>query len=298
MLFPGGSSFRKRYFIPEIMKKLKLFLLSDNTAKPPFLAEHGLSLALETSTGARILLDTGNGETFFPNLQAWKLALASFQSLVLSHGHYDHTGALAELLVRAPHLQLYHVKGVEKKRFSCHAGQVEKDISMPEACRKILEKHPYRKEILSPWDMGNGFFLTGRIPRVTQEDTGGPFFTDKEKKNPDLIMDETALLWEGGVLLQGCFHAGIGNTLSCCREKFPSIVIHTVAGGLHLKDADTPRLERTLFHLKEMKIKRLILFHCTGQKAMEYLKKNLPAAEILTPGAGESFSITDTGERC
>ena len=297
MPFPGGKSFRKRVSIVKSMKTLKISILSDNTAIEPFLAEHGLSLALETEE-VRILLDTGNGETFFPNLQKWKLDLASYQSLVLSHGHYDHTGALAELLLRAPHLQVYHGKGVEEKRFSCHPGLPAKEISMPEPCKKMLLKHSRRKEILSPRDMGNGFFLTGRIPRVTPEDTGGPFFTDEEKKNPDPIMDEMALLWEGGVLLQGCCHAGIGNTLSYCREKFPSIAIHTVAGGLHLKDAEPVRLESTLLYLKESGIKRLVLFHCTGQKAMEYLKKNLPGAEILTPGAGESFSFTDTGERC
>ena len=287
--FPG--------YINILMKTLSLTIISDNTPHAPFQAEHGLALALETDKGEKILFDTGCGETFFPHLELLDLDPASFPHLFLSHGHYDHTGALAPLLEKAPHLQVWYGKGAEKERFSCHKGVPAKKISMPEPCRKALEKHPLQTVLATPMAMGNGFFLTGEIPRNTAEDTGGPFYFDPEKKEADLIADERALLWEGGVLLQGCCHAGIGNTLEYCRKNFSHIPIHTVIGGLHLKDAGKERLESTKEFLLASGIKRLVLLHCTGEKGMDYLKNTLSSSlEILTPHAGEKLTLTEKGD--
>lgn len=278
------------------MKTLDLTIISDNTAHAPFVPEHGLSLALEMEEGGNLLFDTGCGETFFPHLEELKKDLKAFTFLFLSHGHYDHTGALAPLLEKAPHLKVLYGKGAEKERWSCHPGLPPKNISMPEDCRKALLEHPLKEALDSPLILENGLILTGPIPRETGEDTGGPFFLTEDKKEKDAISDETALLWEGGVLFQGCCHAGIGNTLSFCKKHFAGIPIHTVIGGLHLKNASQERLERTAAYLRESGIKRLILLHCTGETGMEYLKKALSSSlEILTPSAGESFTFREDG---
>ena len=69
----------------------------------------------------------------------------------------------------------------------------------------------------------------------------------------------------------------------------PELPVHTIVGGLHLKNADDVRLEQTANILKQFKVKNLYLMHCTGENAVEYLKKQLPGCNIFTPGPGETF---------
>lgn len=269
------------------MTKTEIRILVDNTALSPWRGEHGLSLQIRYGA-EQILFDTGAGEALFPNLRTAGIAPGSFRKLIFSHGHNDHTGALKHLLALSPGLELFHAPGIDVARFSLHPGRLPRDISMPSACRAIFQNHSKKREISSFSEIAPGIFLTGPIPRESGEDTGGPFFFDAAGRFPDTIADEQALLLESGILISGCCHAGIVNTVEYCRKKRPEIPLRIILGGLHLRDAAPERLHRTAGFLNSLNLEKVILLHCTGAVAAEYLGKNLHC-RVITGQTGEVF---------
>ena len=135
-----------------------------------------------------------------------------------------------------------------------------------------------------------GLYLTGPIPRKSFEDPGGKFFHDKACTIPDIVSEEQALLTADGVLITGCCHAGIINTLEYCKSVHPEIKIRTIVGGLHLRHASEQRLAATAEYLLQSSVKELYLLHCTGSNAIEYLQTTLPDCQIKSPQLGESWT--------
>lgn len=257
---------------------MKCTILVENHALPGLTAEHGLSLLIEHAS-QRLLFDTGAGKALKDNLKSLNINDLP-DHVLLSHGHNDHTGGIDLIAGKT----VFAAEGIEKRRFSCHPGKPIRDLSMPEGPLKFVRIHSFT-EILP------GMFATGPVPRLSGEDCGGPFYLDPEKKCADTITDEQALLLEEGILIQGCCHAGIINTLEHCRKSMPEIGIHTVIGGLHLLLADEKRLKQTADYLRDSGIKRLYLLHCTGEDAIAYLRTALPDRMIATPVAGEVISL-------
>lgn len=236
----------------------KISVVVDNNVPEPLRREHGLSLAVEYR-GKKILFDTGAGEALLPNLASVGFSPDDFSGIVLSHGHYDHTGGLKNLSPGT----LYHAPGVHKTRFSFHSDGSVHNISMPEESVRVFEKCN-RREITLFGKIEDGIYLTGPIPRCSGEDCGGKFFHDKDGVVVDTIEDEQAMLLECGILVQGCCHAGIINTLEYCRECCPEVKIHTVIGGLHLLHATRERLMQTSRALSRFGIRKLVPLHCSG----------------------------------
>lgn len=256
---------------------MKLTILSEDNAVPPFAAEHGLSMLLEYR-GKKLLFDTGAGSVLSGNAGFMNLDLSAVDGVILSHGHRDHTGGLALI----PPVTVWHAAGITMPHYSHHPGKPVRTLTMPEHCIRHLEKCQCR-EIRHFSEILPGIFLTGPIPRISGEDCGGPFFSDPEGIEKDLISNEQALLLQEGILIQGCCHAGIINTLEYCKKIHPEISIHTVIGGLHLLLASENRLKQTADYLKHTGIQTLYLLHCTGENAVDYLKNALPEIKILTP---------------
>lgn len=257
---------------------MKCTILVENRALPGLAAEHGLSLLIEHA-GQRLLFDTGAGKALGQNLKSLNINDLP-DHVLLSHGHNDHTGGIGSVADKI----FFATDGIEKQRFSCHPGKPVRNLSMPENCLTFVRINSFT-EILP------GMFATGPVPRLSGEDCGGPFYLDPEKKTPDTIEDEQALLLQEGVLIQGCCHAGIINTLEHCRKSMPDIEIHTIIGGLHLLLADEERLKQTADYLRKSGVKRLFLLHCTGENAIAYLRAALPDCAIATPVAGEVISL-------
>ena len=107
---------------------------------------------------------------------------------------------------------------------------------------------------------------------------------------PNLIPEEQVLLLNSGVLITGCCHAGIINTVEACRKARPDIAIRTIVGGLHLRHAGVERLERTAAYLASLELERLVLMNCTGENATEYLRSRL-ACEVATLPVGRSVTL-------
>lgn len=264
-----------------VSEKISITLLVDELSAPGFMPEFGLALLLETD-GRKILFDTGAGEALLPNLRTAGIAPETISEVILSHGHYDHTGGLAAL---APQC-VWCAPGVELPHFSRHADGSVHDISMPEKSLSVLKKSKITY-VENFTEIMPGLWLTGPIPRLSDEDCGGDFYREKECISVDIIPEEQALLTADGTLISGCCHAGIINTLEFCRKVRPEITIHTVIGGLHLRRASEKRLQETAVFLRNYGIKHLSLFHCTGANAVTALQKALPDCRIDTPLPGE-----------
>lgn len=273
-------------FPPEETGVAKVTILVDNRAGEGLLAEHGLSLWIEAG-GMRVLFDTGQSALDF-NARVLGVDTGSADALVLSHGHYDHTGGIPAVLHEARNLPVYVQPGVTKPRYAIR-GETAKAIGMPREASASLDKHPRENlhRIRGTVMLADGIGLTGPIPRVTAfEDTGGPFYLDPEGKLPDPIEDDLALWFrmkDGLVVCAGCSHAGIVNTLEYVRGLADGLPVRAVIGGFHLGEASRERLDRTMDALRMLAPEIIVPCHCTGAEAVEAMKRAL--GERVTPGA-------------
>ncbi len=264
---------------------LRVSIFVNNDARPPLVAEHGLALGIEYRD-THALFDTGAGQTLLTNLQQLKVSQESFDYVILSHGHYDHTGALGELLPN----RVYLSPQCTQPHWSRHADGRIREISMPLSSKEALMK--CNLVYVAQWmEVSKGMWLTGPIPRVSGEDAGGDFYCESTCETRDDVLDEQALVIETGVLIQGCCHAGIVNTLNHCQKNASLSPIHTIIGGLHLVHASKERLHLTAETMNRFGIKRLYLMHCTGERAVEYLKTACPQIKIELLCAGDSIEL-------
>lgn len=253
-------------------------VLSDNHAAYGLAAEHGLALWIETPE-RNILFDTGRSAAMPQNAETLGIDLSSADCVVLSHGHYDHTGNLPQTFEHAPRASLFFHPDVTSTRYSIH--ETPKPIGMPAASQAALRAWPAERRhcITAPFRLCEDVMLTGPVPRETAfENTGGPFFLDEAGRQPDQILDDQSL-WiateKGLVVCLGCCHAGVVNTLRYLTRIDGENRIRAVIGGMHLLHANSERLERTEAALKEYAIPHVVPCHCTGDLATEALAQSL-----------------------
>jgi len=257
---------------------VSITILTDNHAAESLETEHGFALWIETP-GQHILFDTGRGDALLRNAEALGINLGLTDIVVLSHGHYDHTGNLAAVFRQAPHAQLYLHPDALLERYSIH--EQPKPIGMPEASREALKRIPGEQchWITGPLQIAERVWLTGPVPReTTYEDTGGPFFLDEAGTCADPIADDLSLCIEtpaGLVVCLGCCHAGVVNTLNYCVALVGTRSLDAVLGGMHLLHASEERLVKTAEALKAYTIPRVVPCHCSGDAASAFLAQRL-----------------------
>ncbi|MBO7147365.1 MAG: MBL fold metallo-hydrolase [Lentisphaeria bacterium] len=264
---------------------MKLTLLVDKQDSTKFQSEFGLAFLVQHDP-VQFLFDTGAGSALLHNMQMAGVTQEQSQKIVLSHGHYDHAGGIALLQPT----EIWCCNDVEIPHFSRHADGEVVCISIPQNALKVLRNSNIHR-INKFTEIFNGVYATGPIPRVSGENNGGDFYHDQACSQPDIVPEEQALLFAEGILLTGCCHMGIINTILWCNSEKPEIPIHTIIGGLHLRHAGEKRLRETADMIRKTEIKNLYLLHCTGENAIRYLRNALPECKIHTPVPGEILSF-------
>ncbi|MGC8635257.1 MAG: MBL fold metallo-hydrolase [Candidatus Limnocylindrales bacterium] len=246
----------------------RIIVLADNTVgSRGLLAEHGLALWIEFAD-RRVLFDTGQGFALGPNAAALGVDLSAAEAVVLSHGHYDHTGGLGEVLRRAHDPRLYAHPAAFADKYARNPDGTSRDIGMPKRQELRRRAQASLVPLDSPAEVAAGLHATGPVPRLTDfEDTGGAFFLDRGCTTPDPLLDDQAVYLEtaaGTVVLLGCGHAGMINTLWYVRSLTDGRPIRAVIGGMHLRTASDERIRRTIVELERLGRPSLYPCHCTG----------------------------------
>jgi 7,8-dihydropterin-6-yl-methyl-4-(beta-D-ribofuranosyl)aminobenzene 5'-phosphate synthase len=257
---------------------IRITILVDSSAsKPGLLTEHGLSLWIEYKE-KQILFDTGQSSNLIQNAKKLGIDLTRTDAIVISHGHYDHTGGLPAVLELAPRAVIYIHQAATKPKYSCKEFKA-RPIGMPEAAKQAVKNY---KVVWaeSPLQLCNGVTLTGQIPRKNDfEDVGGAFFVDESCNTPDSLLDDQALFIEspnGLIVVFGCAHSGAVNTLGYICKLTGKNKIYAVIGGMHLVNAGKDRMERTIEAFKKYGIEKITPLHCTGVKAITKFKEAFP----------------------
>jgi 7,8-dihydropterin-6-yl-methyl-4-(beta-D-ribofuranosyl)aminobenzene 5'-phosphate synthase len=273
---------------------VRIVILADNVAGPRgLLAEHGLALWVESREGC-ILFDTGQGLALGHNAEALRIPLDRADAIVLSHGHYDHTGGLVMALSRRRGVPVYTQPEARSPRYARRGGE-SREIGMPDAARRALARHGAFRASRAGDHVGGGLRVTGTIPRATGlEDEAGTFFLDADGREPDPLVDAQAAFLattRGAVVLLGCGHSGVVNTLRRV-EALTISPIHAVIGGMHLGSASPEQIESTVRALDQRGVRRVVPCHCTGLPATAALSRAL--GERCTPGhVGAVIDIED-----
>jgi len=263
------------------IKSLKITILSTMLADQG-IGEWGFA-ALVEADGHRMLVDTGaRPETVLSNLRDLKLDIGDVREVILTHNHDDHVGGLLtlrrEFMKKNPDaLSVVHVgKGIFFSRPGPN-GEGNPMISIRkdyEATGGKFIEHDQSTELFP------GAWLTGPVPRAYPErnwSVSGKVQTPEGLVEDTIPEDQSLVLntANGLVLVSGCGHAGIINTLTFAEKEFPQTPVNALIGGFHLFPASDQQLAWTGDKLKELKVANLIGAHCTGIEAVYRLRQQL-----------------------
>jgi 7,8-dihydropterin-6-yl-methyl-4-(beta-D-ribofuranosyl)aminobenzene 5'-phosphate synthase len=256
---------------------LCLTVLVDNTSpSADLLAEHGLALLLETDRGV-VLFDTGaSTHALAANAARLGVSLSGVTFVVLSHGHYDHTGGLPAVLAAAPSARVHYHWRCTVQRWG-RRWWVRKPIGMPAESRTALGRLRH-VSVGKPQALAEGLLLSGPIPGPAAPAQKGFLADTHSGPRPDTFEDEMFALVRtapGWVLVTGCCHRGVENTLAHAMTLTGGEPVHAVLGGLHLKDFRPRDLEPVLAALRGAGVREVLCGHCTGEAAQEYLAGHL-----------------------
>jgi 7,8-dihydropterin-6-yl-methyl-4-(beta-D-ribofuranosyl)aminobenzene 5'-phosphate synthase len=236
--------------------------------------EHGFSAFIETGK-SNYLFDTGSGRSIVPNSLALNKDLKSIRKIFLSHGHYDHTGGLSEVLKLKGKVDVHSHPHVFLDRFAVlkEEGREIKRFIGIHYKRSYLESLGANFVFNTDFtEVEKGLFLTGEVPRQTDFEKPDPrLFSEMDgAMTNDRFLDDQSLILDtdrGIVLILGCAHSGMINIIHHVINKMGKEKFHAILGGTHLDFLTPEQLEESIKSLKRMEIGKIGVSHCTGMKA-------------------------------
>lgn len=250
----------------------KITCVVDNTVQHGSLywGEHGVSFRVETDQGC-FLFDTGRSESvLWHNLGMMGGCPRDAKVLVLSHAHIDHTGAMVTVLSQKPGLPLYASPDLFRPRFTLRGGSY-KPVGLPITQQELTQLADLRLSS-APAEVLPGIWTSGEISERPEPEgrshrhmvlVDGGWQPDTYRDDMSLVIETQ----EGLVVICGCCHAGLLNTLAHVQQTFQRPIV-AILGGTHLVEADDAHLKRVVDVLRDTYgIPRLYLNHCTGERA-------------------------------
>jgi 7,8-dihydropterin-6-yl-methyl-4-(beta-D-ribofuranosyl)aminobenzene 5'-phosphate synthase len=250
---------------------------SNSSAKPKLKSKHGLSFFVQAKIGdekVTVLMDAGpSSDALLYNVDALGVNLEDVDVVALSHGHYDHTGGLLEALKQM------------KKRVPVigHPTLFDPKLSLMPHLRLIGA--PVKSSdvesaggvpllVTGPVKIADGITTTGEVPRTTGFESVSGFWTVHNRSFvDDMMLDDQSLVVDvegkGLVVVSGCAHSGIINTIKYAQKITGNSRVYAVLGGFHLIGADAKRIQSTVDELEKLDPKFVGPCHCTDKKAAE-----------------------------
>lgn len=273
---------------------LKITTLIENNSDENSLLinEHGLSLYIEIDE-KKILFDTGQSGDFIKNAEKLKIDLNNLDYVILSHGHYDHSGGFRKLVENIKNSFKLIVgngffnkkyKLIESNKYKFNGNSFdEKFINMNNISIKYINQDSFNitKDVIlfSNFERNTDFEVINKKFYIKQND----------EYMPDDFSDEIVLAAKtekGLVVILGCSHVGIINILKTIIKR-TGMPIYGIVGGSHLIEANELRLNNTIEFLKESNISILRLSHCTGENAIREIRYEF----------GNKFVYNNTGHK-
>jgi 7,8-dihydropterin-6-yl-methyl-4-(beta-D-ribofuranosyl)aminobenzene 5'-phosphate synthase len=282
---------------------LHVQVLSTMLTSDEGIGEWGFSAVVEVD-GRRILFDTGDRpDTVLNNAKELHVDLSNITDVVLSHNHHDHTGGLmtlrrAVMQTNAAALSRVHVgKGIFDPRRTDQSKPLE---FMAVTRREYEATGGHFVEYDHPVELWNGVWLTGPVPRKYPERnwSGHVEIQTKDGWKEDTIPEDMSLVIntaQGLVIVSGCGHSGIINTLEYARSSVRDAPVHAALGGFHLYQLDDEKLRWTASKLREFGLQNFLGAHCTGIEAV-YRIRELTGLSRRTSAVGAVGAVFDLGK--
>lgn len=254
---------------------VEITVLNDNRPGRKLLAEHGLSYHI-MADGKRILLDTGSSDVYLKNAAKLGLDLKKVDVIVLSHGHWDHGDGLQFMKGKT---LITHPESF-KKRY--HKKQDKSYVGLCMTKNQMQEKYTLQLSREPVYITPNVIFL-GQIPHNNNFEAQTTAFEDEHGKD-DFITDDSAIAIKtenGLVVISGCAHAGICNTIDYAKQVSGMQKVWAVMGGFHLKKSDDLTLN-TIHYIKQLNIQHVIPTHCTELPALACFYDAFKSRQVST----------------
>ncbi len=268
-------------------------LVENRVARANLIAEQGLSLFIETPEG-NFLFDTGQSDVFLHNAQHLGIDIASNQAIVLSHGHYDHTNGL-----------YYYLKKYERARVIAHYNLFHKKFKIVNGERMFVgiahEEDELKRlgahfeYVSNPHNLSENIIISGEIHRITDFETIDEQYEERvlESYIPDELHDDMALYLKtekGLVVLLGCGHSGVINTVKQGMRHTGMQEVYAVMGGMHLAQATPERIAKTVNALRELNPRYIVPLHCTGFRMVNQLFNEF-GDRVRLMNVGDQFTL-------
>ncbi len=255
---------------------MRVKVLMENTVANPIgvCGEHGLSLLIEHK-GKQFLFDTGQSERILENAIALGEDLSRLDGIIISHGHYDHTGGLKAVVEATGGCKIY----------------AHPDIFTPRYGKEPFNRFigvPFRKEdlesigaefiyVVEPMEIAPGLWISGEVPRKTDFEGSDRnlYVVEEGREKADPLRDDISLyatLKEGLLIILGCAHSGLVNIVEHAKDVTGEDRVYGIIGGTHLGLADEQRRIKTIDYLKNLNLEFIAPNHCTGLAVVSELR--------------------------
>ena len=269
--------------------------LKEGEIRASILAEHGFSALIKTTAAGKahtLLFDFGFSEDgAAQNAKTLGVDMRDVEAAALSHGHSDHTGGLqklTELIGKRDIPLLVHPSAFKSPRYLKFGEDFK--INFPQLTREMVKEAGFSAiESATPYPLLDDTILfLGEIPRKTDFEEGFPIahWQKDGQELWDAIEDDTSIVMnlkdKGLVIVSGCAHAGIVNTVQYAMEVTGIDNVHVVMGGFHLSGPLFEAIiDRTSQELQKVHPAYIVPMHCTGRKAIMAMEKQMPNQFIL-----------------
>ncbi len=255
-----------------------LTILAENYAFKTALAEDGISIFIESNNQV-VLYDTGfTGNCLIYNAQKLNIDLNLIKSIIISHGHDDHSGGLIPLLNKIGPKDIFAHPSIFKTTYAIKEGLTSISTGVPFDLDDLSKLEAKFNPISSFTNIGPNFYLTGEVPFTNTieqlpthhkiKEIDGSFSQDTFRDDNSLVIDTE----KGVIVICGCAHPGVVNILEYVKSQLGK-PIYGVIGGFHLKSAKQEQINFVIDYLKKEQLKLISPGHCTGMDVIYRMKE-------------------------